>query len=60
MLSPCEDGLVELHSPEDIIFKLKNRQVKDQPDWHGVDEEEVKDEVEQRIGLPHGQGNLKL
>ena len=31
-----------------------------QPDWHGVDQEEIEDEVEKRVPLPHRQGNLKL
>jgi len=43
-LLSCEDGLVKLHSP----------------DWHGVDKEEVEDEVEEGVRLPHGQGDLKL
>ena len=32
----------------------------EEPDWHGVDEEEVEDEVEEGVCLPHGQRNLKL
>ena len=31
-----------------------------QPDRHGVDKEEVEDEVEQGVGLPHRQGDLQL
>ena len=49
------DSVIRIH-----MFGLKWWKEANRPDWHGVDKEEIEDEVEEGVRLPHGQGDLKL